>query len=128
MKALPNRLIVDVKFKRRTLVSQWPALLPEWVFSKSHDFSLRAGFFQQLRALAMCALCFAVQAALFGLVYVVIWPLRWLVPPEALIWIFISLPAVVLCSFQWSVDTGKPVGLFWIAAQVERPLRPKLRS
>jgi hypothetical protein len=124
MRALPNRRIVDAKFSRLTLVSQWPLLLHEWAFRELTTPGLRAGLVTWMRALVLCALCFAIQIAFL---YVAYWGVAWFAPPEVAAWVTLGLFAVCIASFQWSVDTGKPVGLFWIAAQLERPLRPKPR-
>jgi hypothetical protein len=124
MRALPNRWVVNARFTRLTLVSQWPVLLHEWAFRDLATPGLRASLITWFRAILLCALCFAVQ---IGVLYGVFWSVAWFAPPEVTAWITLGLFAICIASFQWSVDTGKPVGLFWIVAQLERPLRVKPR-
>lgn len=124
MRALPNRLIIDAKFGRLTLVSQWPVLLHEWAFRDLTKPGLRANLLTWVRALLLCALCFAIQIAIL---YIAFFSVAGWAPPDVAIWVTFGLFAICVGSFQWSVNTGRPIGLFWIAARLERPLRPKPR-
>jgi len=78
-----------------------------------------------LRSIALCALCCAVQ---FGFLCSVFWALSWFASPEVTAWLSLALFLFCIASFQESIRVGRPLGLFWVAALLERPVKLKRRG
>ncbi|HYD72737.1 MAG TPA: hypothetical protein VEF55_06335 [Candidatus Binatia bacterium] len=123
MRALPNRFVIEVKFTRLTLVSQWPVLLHDWVDrdgwcddpAKDLQMGLRllAALFLQLAGMFVLICGVTITAHELGsIVFFLIW----------------ALCAALCLSFQLSYDRGRPVGLFWLIQRLERPTKLRQAS
>jgi hypothetical protein len=131
MKALPNRWVIDAKFTRLTLVSQWPIMLHEWLVrdlgpgpqASSLEW-LRAAISNTVRSLLATALFCVIE---IGVLYGIIWSLSWFEQSEFTLWLALTLFAIGNGSVGFSAMMGKPIGLFWLAAQLERPVELKER-
>lgn len=124
MKALPNRLVIDVKFRRWTLVSQWPVLAHEWVWRGSGE----PGVWPMLRSFARASFVATLLVAInFGTLYATFWltaPIELVFGSEdAHAWSAFILAMAGIGSTNFSVESGKPIGLFWVAALLERATR-----
>ncbi len=123
MKALPNRLVVDVKARRGGVISQWPVLLHEW--SRRDLREPCAWLPVWCRGLVICVLFCVLQAAFFMFVGKAIYLA---LPYEVTALGFLVLHGAIFISFQWSVYEGKPLGLFWLVSRWERPLKAERRK
>lgn len=99
---------IDVEISRAHLVSQWPMMFGEWME--------RGGPFVRIgKALAGVALAAAIFAAPLTLVDIV---------PTWAGWAALAVALIVAPSFMFSVH-GRPRGVFWVAALIERACPPK---
>jgi hypothetical protein len=125
VKHLEDRSAIDVSFTRGHLVSQWPLMLHEWLFAKQSARDWPGMLESWLRVTIAMVLLFALQ---FGS----LWALGYVAGLTGLPAMYgaalaISAFAVLYGSFLLSVRLHKPVGLFWLAALIERRFPPTRR-
>lgn len=123
MKALPNRLVVDVKARRGGVISQWPVLLHEWLWRDLREPCAWLPIW--CRALVIFLLCCVLHA---GFLLIVGKAIYLALPYETTGWGLLALYVAIIGSFQWSVYEGKPLGLFWLVSRWERPLKAERRK